>query len=80
MQPSSSQLEAFDPAAAQALHKVRDISPAEFQALLQLDGLPQDWALEAYTSRSVQQLLVEEVHWQSQAFAQVCPVCAGHSV
>lgn len=62
----------FDPAAAQALRKLEGSTSAELQALLSLDGLPGDMTVEAYIDKAVQRILVEEVKWQSQSFAQVC--------
>lgn len=61
-----------DPAAAQALHKLQGCTPADLQALLSFDGLPADLTIDVYTNKAVQRILVEEVQWQSQSFAQVC--------
>lgn len=65
-------LQEFDPAAAQALSKLKSSSSAELQALLQLEELPLDMTAAEFTSRAVQRILVEAVQWQSEAFAQVC--------
>ena len=71
MQPQLGDLEAFDPDAAASLLQVRQLSSADYVAMLELEGLPADTTPHAYQQHAVRQLLVEQANWQAAAFAQV---------
>lgn len=67
--PTLAVLQEFDPEAAAGLTKVMDMSPAEIESLCELEGIEAGSTAQEYVQHSVNQILIENVEWQSEALA-----------
>ncbi|KAG2486509.1 hypothetical protein HYH03_014811 [Edaphochlamys debaryana] len=68
-QPTLETLADFDPDAAAGIRNVASLPPDQLSAMLELEGLPQDWSAERYTQHAVAEVLRDGVAWQSAAVA-----------